>query len=90
LIFKGSVRLPLGQFFGLTSVLLALLAVVFAGQGIAALQEAGMIPVDPVHFPSAPALGLYPNVQGLVLQALLLGLIASVFGYTYYSTRTTR
>jgi high-affinity iron transporter len=90
LLFKGSVWLPLGQFFGLTSVLLALLAVVFAGQGIAALQEAGMIPVDPVHFPSFPALGLYPNVQGLVLQALLLGIIASVFGYTYYSARTTR
>jgi high-affinity iron transporter len=90
LIFKGSMRLPLSQFFGFSSILLALLAVVFAGQGVAALQEAGTIPTDPVQFPSLPALGLYPSVQGLVLQALLLGIIASVFVYTYATARTAR
>jgi high-affinity iron transporter len=90
LIFKGSVRLPLGQFFGLTSILLALLAVVFAGHGIAALQEAGAIPADPVPFPGIPALGLYPNVQGMVTQAILLVVIAGVFVYTYATTRTAR
>jgi high-affinity iron transporter len=37
LIFRDSVRLPLGLFFGATSWLLALLAVVFVGKGIAAL-----------------------------------------------------
>jgi len=51
LILRGSVRLPLGLFFGATSVLLVLLAVVFAGKGIAALQEAGTLQVDPVQIP---------------------------------------
>jgi high-affinity iron transporter len=82
LIFRGSIRLPLGLFFGATSLLLALLAVVFVGKGIAALQEAGTLPINPVHIPSLPALGLYPSLQGLVLQMLVLVAIASAFAYT--------
>jgi high-affinity iron transporter len=87
LIFRGSVRLSLGLFFGATSLLLGLLAVVFVGKGIAALQEAGTLPADPVNFPSIPALGLYPNLQGLVLQALLVLIICGAFAYTRYTSR---
>jgi high-affinity iron transporter len=87
LIFRGSIRLPLGLFFGATSWLLALLAVVFVGKGIAALQEAGTLPLDPVSFPGIPVLGLYPTVQGLVLQALVTLLVAVVFIYTRYASR---
>jgi high-affinity iron transporter len=90
LIFRGSVRLPLGLFFGATSLLLALLAVVFVGKGIAALQEAGTLPVNPVNFPGIPALGLYPNLQGLALQALLVLIIGGVFAYTRYTSREAR
>jgi high-affinity iron transporter len=52
------------------------LAVVFAGKGVAALQEAGYVPVNPVNFPRIDLLGIYPNLQGLALQLglLLLGL----------------
>ena len=82
LIFRGSVRLPLAIFFGATSWLLALLAVVFVGKGIAALQEAGTLPLDPVNVPSIPAVGLYPDLQGLALQVLVNLVIASVFAYT--------
>ena len=82
LIFRGSLRLPLGLFFGATSLLLALMAVVFVGKGIAALQEAGTLPINPVNIPSIPALGLYPNLQGLVLQVLVVVVIASMFAYT--------
>jgi high-affinity iron transporter len=90
LIFRGSIRLPLGLFFGATSLLLALLAVVFVGKGIAALQEAGTLPVNPVNIPSLPALGLYPSLQGLVLQMLVVVAIASVFAYTRYRAQDTR
>jgi high-affinity iron transporter len=90
LIFRGSVRLPVGPFFGATSVLLALLAVAFVGKGIAALQEAGTLPASPVNFPAIPAFGLYPNVQGLALQALLIMIIAGVFAYTHYASREVR
>ena len=82
LIFRGSSRLPLGFFFGATSLLLTALAVVFVGRGVAALQEAGTFPVNPVNLPSLPMFGLYPTVQGLVLQVLVALVIASVFAYT--------
>ena len=64
-IFKYSVRLPIGPFFAVMSVLLALMAVVFAGNGAAALQEAGVLGADPVEFVSVPALGVHPTLQTL-------------------------
>jgi high-affinity iron transporter len=90
LIFRGSVSLPLAWFFGATSWLMALLSVVFVGKGIAALQEAGVLPVNPVNFSAIPTLGLYPNLQGLMLQALMILAIAGVFAYTRYASRTAR
>ena len=56
-------------------------------QGIAALQEAGPLPFDPVNFPGIPALGVYPNLQGLVSQALVILLVVGVFTYTRYASR---
>src|SRR4026207_533777 len=38
-IVRGSLRMPLALFFGVSAMLIGLLAVVFAGKGIAALQE---------------------------------------------------
>jgi high-affinity iron transporter len=90
LIFRGSLRLPLGLFFGATSLLLALLAVVFVGKGVAALQEAGILPINPVNIPSIPALGIYPNLQGLVLQVLIVVVIASLFAYARYRAQEAR
>jgi high-affinity iron transporter len=90
LILRGSIRLPLGLFFGATSMLLALLAVIFVGKGVAALQEARTLPIDPVNVPAIPALGLYPNLQGLALQVLLILLIGGVFAYTHYTASEVR
>jgi high-affinity iron transporter len=73
-ILKYSVRLPLGPFFGWTAALLALLAVVFAGNGVAALQEAGVLTADAVRFVSLPLLGIHPTMQGLLAQAPTLAL----------------
>lgn len=81
LIARFSVRLPLRAFFSVSSVLLAVMAVVFAGQGIAALQEAGKLAANRVDFPSIPLLGIYPNMQGLALQLALVALI--VIGFVY-------
>lgn len=72
LILRYSTRLPLRQFFSATSIFMFVLAVVFAGKGIAALQEAGKLPLDPVSFPRIDLLGIYPNLQGLAVQAGLL------------------
>ena len=62
LIIRGSLRLPLGVFFGATSMILAALAVVLAGKGIAALQEAAVLAHHPVSAPHLPLLGIYPDL----------------------------
>ena len=89
-IVRGSVRLPLGVFFGASSVLIGLLAVVLAGKGIAALQEAGWLSIRSVSFPSLPLLGVYPNLQGLLLQAALVVVIVGGFAYTHHAATRPR
>lgn len=80
LVVRYSVRLPLRQFFGATGILMFVLAIIFAGKGVAALQEAGYLPISPVNFPRIDLLGIYPNLQGLLLQAGLL-ILALVLWY---------
>lgn len=77
LIMKYSTRLPLRQFFAVSGGFMFILAIVFAGKGMSALQEAGKIPLDPVDLPSVELLGIYPNYQGLALQCLML-ILASI------------
>jgi high-affinity iron transporter len=81
LVSRYSARLPLRLFFGLSSLLLAGLAVIFAGKGVAALQAAGKLATDPLAISGIPALGIYPSVQGLALQALLVVVIIASFLY---------
>lgn len=79
LIFRFGLRLPIGPFFAASSALLALLAVMFAGHGVAALQEAGWLSLDPLNFVEVPVLGVYANAQALWLQGCLLAVIAVGF-----------
>lgn len=76
MILRYSVRLPIGPFFTVASILLAVMAVIFVGNGIAALQAAGVLDVTNVRFFSLPLLGIHPTMQSLVPQALILALIA--------------
>ena len=80
-ILRYSVRLLIGPFFAVMSALLAFMAVVFVGNGVAALQEAGVLDATAVRFVSLPLLGIYPTTQGLVLQALTLLLIVGGFWF---------
>lgn len=77
-ILRASVKLPIGLFFSISGILLLILAVVFTGQGIAALQEAGRVGADAVHFISVPLLGIYPTLQTLSAQAAVM--MVSAFG----------
>jgi high-affinity iron transporter len=79
LILKAGLRLPVGWFFGVGSVLMAVLAVVLAGKGIAALQEAGSLPVEPLDLPAIPSLGLYPTWQGVLTQLAVVVLVVGAF-----------
>jgi high-affinity iron transporter len=52
------------------------MAFVFAGKGVADLQEAGLLGTSVVEWaPRIPVLGIYPTVQSLALQALLILLL---------------
>ncbi len=76
-MLKYSVRLPIGPFFLATSGLLMLMAVVFAGHGVAALQEAGVLDATRVSAIDLPFLGLHGTAQGLAAQALALAAIVA-------------
>ncbi|HEV2867456.1 MAG TPA: FTR1 family protein [Allosphingosinicella sp.] len=73
-------KLPIAKFFQYSAALIAVLAVVLAGKGFAALQEAGMIGVTPLAgFPRSPILGLYPTAETLVAQVATALLLAAGF-----------
>jgi high-affinity iron transporter len=70
---KVTFMVPIGPVFTATSVLLYVLAVIFAGQGVASFQESGVIGATFVgHVPTLPMLGLYPTIQTLIAQGILL------------------
>ena len=81
LIYKVGIKLPIKQFFQINAILLFLLAVVFTGQGIAALQEAGIVSTSLLNFPRIEVLGVYPTAQSLGLQLLVLVLGAGLLMY---------
>jgi high-affinity iron transporter len=80
-VLRFGTRLPIKQFFQINAVLLFLLAVVFAGQGIAAFQEAGMIASSAIEFPRVELLGIYPTLQSLGLQVFVLLIGAGLLSY---------
>lgn len=70
-MLRYSRRLPITKFFAYSSALIAVLAVVLAGKGVAALQEAGMIDIRPLsNFPRISMLGIFPSTQVLGAQLL--------------------
>jgi high-affinity iron transporter len=72
-ILKLGLRVPLKYFFGVTGTLLYIVAFIFAGVGIKELQAAGWVPTTPIDLPlQVPILGIYPTVQTLTAQAIML------------------
>jgi high-affinity iron transporter len=89
-MLRFSRRLPIGKFFEYSAVLVAVLAVVLAGKGVAALQEAGLIDLHPLHLPRIEILGVYPTVEGIVAQILtLMALVAGFWLIRRPSLRTS-
>ena len=79
-MMRYSVRLPIGEFFRYSSILIAVLAVVLAGKGIAALQEAGFLGLTPLDgVPRIDFLGLHPTAQAVAAQVLVAAVLAAGF-----------
>jgi high-affinity iron transporter len=89
LLMRYSRKLPIGEFFKYSSVLLAVLAVVLIGKAASALQEAGYLPINLLPaFPRVEILGLYPTVEGLLAQAIVATLL--IAGFIYNNRIATR
>jgi high-affinity iron transporter len=83
-ISRFGLRLPLRPFFGVTSAFLYYMAFVFAGKGVAELQEGGTLPTTiVVGAPRVPALGIYPTVESLLVQGILLLLLVIALAWTF-------
>lgn len=81
-----SIKIPLGPFFAMTSILLYYLAFSFAGRGILEIQEAGWVSTTQIAFPTIHFLGIYPSIEGLILQGLLLLAAVGAGLYTFFSS----
>jgi high-affinity iron transporter len=76
LFYRFGVKIPLRWFFAVTSGMLYYMALVFAGRGIMELQEGNVISRTVIPgFPHADIIGLYPTVETLLAQGVLLALL---------------
>jgi high-affinity iron transporter len=83
-INRFGMRIPLKPFFGITSAFLYYMAFVFAGKGVAELQEGGLVPTTIIsRGPRVPALGIYPTLESLSIQGILLGLFLVALVWTF-------
>ena len=86
-----SVKIPIGPFFLVTSILMAVLVVIFAGGGIHALIEGDLI--DGHYLSSVPTndwIGLYPYVECLAAQAIAAIAVLALFTVGFARKRKLR
>ncbi len=87
ILLRTSARLPISQFFAASSALVALLAFVMVGKGVAALQKVGVFEITPIAFPQIDLLGIYPTMQTVVSQLFILTVIIASVIYNVRSAK---
>ena len=76
LFYRYGVKIPMRPFFTVTSLLLYYMAFVFMGKGIRELQEGNIMPITVIPGgPHVEAMGIYPSVQTLTAQVILIVLL---------------
>lgn len=81
-ILKLFKKINLRKVFLYTSAIIVVLAVILSGEGIHALQEAGMISVNSISWNIRMGLlGIYPTVETFVAQLLTILLITGLWLY---------
>jgi FTR1 family protein len=88
LIFTGfyrfGVKIPMRPFFAVTSGLLYLMAFVFLGKGIRELQEGNALGITSLRgWPMIESLGIYPTMETMFAQGVILGLLAYAIWRTF-------
>jgi high-affinity iron transporter len=87
LFYRYGVKIPMRPFFTVTSALLYYMAFVFMGKGIRELQEGNIIGITVVRgLPNIPSMGIFPSVETLVGQ----GLLVALFVFAMIKTFTPR
>lgn len=84
---RFGVRLPMRPFFAVTSGLLYAMAFVFAGKGIRELQEGDAVSLTPFPGPTWDWLGVYPTMETMLAQGILLVLLAFALMKTVMARR---
>ena len=82
LINQLGLRVAMKPFFAVTGAMLYYMAFVFAGKGVAELQEGGVVGLTVVEgVPRIPVLGIYPTLESLAVQGLfvILAVVALVW-----------
>ena len=88
LFSRFGLRIPMRYLFSATSVLLYYMAFVFMGKGIRELQEGNAISITMLPgFPTVDLLGLYPTVETLVAQLVLVVLFVFALIKTFWPKR---
>ena len=84
LFYRFGVRIPMRPFFTVTSVLLYYMAFVFIGKGIRELQEGNAIGITVLKgMPSIPSMGIFPSMETLVAQGILIALFVFMIVKTF-------
>ena len=79
-LLRYSRILPIAKFFNYSSWLMAILTVVLAGKGIAALQEAGVVGIRPLAgVPRLELIGVFPTLQSIAAQGLMVTAVIAGF-----------
>lgn len=88
LFHRFGVRIPLRPFFAVTSVLLYYMAFVFMGKGMRELQEGNAISITVLPgWPHIDAMGIYPSMETLLAQFILVVLFVFALVKTFWPTR---
>ena len=89
LFYRYGVRIPMRPFFTVTSVLLYYMAFVFTGKGIRELQEGNVIPIHLMRgVPHIDGMGIYPSVETVAAQGILLLLFVFMLVKTFVPGKT--
>ena len=79
-MLRYSRKLPITQFFRYSAILIAILAVILAGKGVGAFQEAGVLSATFIAgLPRLAELGFFPTVE--TMGAQLLTLLVLIVGF---------
>ena len=91
LIRFTSVRIPIGPFFLVTSVLMSALVVVFAGGGVHSLIEGDLLPGLYLNgLPTNDWLGFYPYAETIIAQIVAAVAVLTLFAVGYVRQRRAK